>query len=200
MDKLDAACISLICDKLNTCVDLDNVANLLPVWSDVVDNAKSDLLSKVDAWFEKTRGDTKKISNDDDVTDAALKAFIMSNDSTLRFINKTSQERLWIHLRCENLGFKTSSVVVKKKKHWLKDVVVTKPSDWVMDWECANKIIAPKKKVREARRSEQTVCCDECDRELGEDDALYHWSGLGPLCEECIEEDDELAGLKWETF
>jgi hypothetical protein len=41
--------------------------------------------------------------------------------------------------------------------------------------------------------------CDECGEELTADDALYHWGGLGPLCEACIKADPELEGLKWEA-
>lgn len=39
--------------------------------------------------------------------------------------------------------------------------------------------------------------CEECDEHLTAWGALYHLSGMGPLCKGCVESDEEWSGLKW---
>ena len=41
--------------------------------------------------------------------------------------------------------------------------------------------------------------CEDCDEELDAYAAMYHWSGRGPYCEDCIDADPEKEGHKWEA-
>ena len=43
------------------------------------------------------------------------------------------------------------------------------------------------------------ILCDECETAMDKYvQALYHLSGMDPLCDDCINADAEWQGLKWE--
>ena len=42
--------------------------------------------------------------------------------------------------------------------------------------------------------------CEGCGKNGLETELLSHYSGVGPYCDECIEEDDELNGYKFEPI
>ena len=39
--------------------------------------------------------------------------------------------------------------------------------------------------------------CKDCSGVLDMDSAFYHLSGVGPMCLTCINNDEEINGLKW---
>ena len=53
---------------------------------------------------------------------------------------------------------------------------------------------------RENRRKHREKYCDECGETENEVELFEHWGGMGPRCEDCIESDDYMAGLKWEPI
>lgn len=42
--------------------------------------------------------------------------------------------------------------------------------------------------------------CSECSTELTIQEAIFNWRWSSPFCEECVENDEELNGLKWEKI
>lgn len=68
------------------------------------------------------------------------------------------------------------------------------------NWERQHRLekIQLKKQAKHKRDLIVRYDCEKCDRALNAYGAFYHWSGPGPLCMQCIEEDEELAGYKWE--
>lgn len=61
----------------------------------------------------------------------------------------------------------------------------------------SRKQIARQKK--ESEMAKWSTTCDDCGKALNAYTAMFHYSGLGPFCEDCISADDELDGLKWES-
>lgn len=47
-------------------------------------------------------------------------------------------------------------------------------------------------------KEQWNTSCEGCGTGLDAWQALYNYHGLGPYCQECIDDDDELEGLKWE--
>ena len=130
--------------------------------------------------------------------DDRFKQFTLDKSSNLRFEKVNSQDRFWIHTRADQLGMFSQSISNKEDKT-VKDIIITKPNSWVFD---SKRVVQPKSSAHEKKvtvmKSWKTTC-DNCSTSLDAYSALYNWRGLGPLCEECIENDDELNGLKWEA-
>ena len=119
-------------------------------------------------------------------------------------------KRLWIHRRCQQLGLTSVSHSVGQGTRQ-KCVEVTKPPTWSIpermnqydfQTEDANKervYQEEQKRRREAAMSRWSTECDECGEVLSANTAFYHYSGAGPMCEDCIEQDSYLSGYKWEA-
>lgn len=60
-----------------------------------------------------------------------------------------------------------------------------------------------KKALAKARTTAQMAAwstrCQDCSCSLDAYGAMYHHSGMGPVCEDCIEANDVYDGLKWEA-
>jgi hypothetical protein len=181
-----------------------------PDASDGVERTAAALRARVDAWFEASESAVPvgppRVSVE---LDDALKSFVMSNVRSVRLVELDAKARRWVHMRAEQLGLR--SKLFKQGKRFLPrlDVDVEKPDAWVQDWDAPaapvalRQTSAPKRKpepIRHAPDYDDCVECDVCGDDIVRWDALYHWSGMGPLCEECIEDDDELCGLKWEPM
>ncbi len=116
-------------------------------------------------------------------------------------------ERYWLHNRANMLGFTTETT--NRGANDLATVRVTKPEGWAMPAQ-ALAVPAPpqqgRRRKHSAAKAEKRAKmeawrteCEECGEELDAYSALYHHSGLGPMCENCVMEDDYLEGLKWEA-
>jgi hypothetical protein len=123
------------------------------------------------------------------------------------------KDRKWLHCRAEQLGLTTTTKQRRKaKKHSMAstgDVVVCKPPQWEMKFDAPPKASSRHATAcqhgvnpfggRRARMETWSRECDECGATLDAYDALYHHSGMGPLCQDCVDADPELEGLKWEA-
>ena len=117
-------------------------------------------------------------------------------------------QRLWLYNRCCMLHLASQST--SEEKGGIKSVVVTKPLGWTFDPDsvCTAKMLlaahrkqqSKKSKARkQARMQKWTTDCSECGKELSAHSALYCWAfDDGAMCEDCVESDPELRGLKWE--
>lgn len=127
--------------------------------------------------------------------DEELRQFVASQTATVTdFRARTGRQRKWLHVRATSMGLKTETV---DRNGYIASVRVSKPDGWALPAEPLPVRTPPGRRRR--GRAEWKTECDECGAELDAWSALYHHSGMGPLCDDCIENDDELAGLKWEA-
>ena len=121
--------------------------------------------------------------------------FVLSDAQTVDLPDLVSLERKWLHMRSESIKLKSRTY--KRTKLGLGTLQLSKPSGWTLPTKPLQ-IQTPAMK-RAARKAAWRTTCNECSCNLDANSALYHYSGMGPLCEECIEADPELDGLKWES-
>lgn len=127
--------------------------------------------------------------------DDELVRFIASGAPSVELRKRTGRQRKWLHTRAESLGLQTETV--DRVGPFVATVRVTRPDGWVMPATPAQQgSVAPRGR---RRRQAWVGECDMCGVTLDAWEALYHYSGMGPFCDDCIEGDDYLAGLKWET-
>lgn len=72
-----------------------------------------------------------------------------------------------------------------------QNITINKPIGWSWD---------PLRNMKGTRSEPFDEECDNCGDQLRKSEALYHWSGMGPMCEACVEDDEEWSGYKWETL
>ena len=118
---------------------------------------------------------------------------MLGDGDSLEFPGLTSVRRLWVHRRASQLK------LVSDTNHATatNPLRVSKPAGWAMDWAPSRERF-PQRPTKTNRRAEWRTECQDCGETLDAWHALYHYSGMGPLCEDCIEQDPELEGLKWE--
>jgi hypothetical protein len=179
-----------LCGSKHAIIELKNMDNLWQKFIQVAEKPKS---------YDKTS--CKTIDN-------TIRKFISnSNEKQITLEKLDSSTRYFMHIRSEQLQLEHTTI--NRIRH-LGDVVVTKPDNW--NYTIAlNNMSAIKYKPDKKKRSDvprgvssrtyyKIKYCDECDCQLNYHTAMYHHSGMGPLCEDCIEDDDYLCGLKWENF
>lgn len=105
-------------------------------------------------------------------------------------INYTNVERKYIHVRCDQLNLKHKSKTLNGKR--ILQITVTE------DWTYSNYVKKIKTKKIKIKK-QKTDFCEICDNEKNLEDLYMNWRGLGIYCEDCINNDHELAGLKWES-
>ena len=74
-------------------------------------------------------------------------------------------------------------------------MIITKPENYKFD---SNSIMDIK--TLNDQIPIRMIECDMCGTDINVKEALYNYRGIGPLCENCVESDCELAGLKWENI
>jgi len=133
-----------------------------------------------------------------------------SNEREITIQRLSPAERRWIHERSRATNVVSTSLEHTRQND-LKDVIINKPENWNFDQiirsnppENLEKLLKKDqiRRVRERKTKEMeawSTNCEECGSSLSAHEALYHWSGMGPLCEDCVESDDDLCGLKWES-
>lgn len=119
-------------------------------------------------------------------------------ESTLTFQHLDNRERKAVHQLAYALGMTSQSHHDSATFYYgAKNVTVTKPSGWTM--QNARTVTKTELRENEAQQAHMTRLkqCNECGCDIPASHALYHWSGMGPMCEECVNTDEELSGLKW---
>jgi hypothetical protein len=119
--------------------------------------------------------------------DHRLGALVIGDGEHLDIPGLTSAQRFWVHTRASQLE------LVSATNHDSNLLRVSKPAGWSMDW-------TPSKTRRLSKKTKKRTACDECGDSLDACQALYNWRGFGPLCEQCVNGDPELEGMKWETL
>ena len=128
-------------------------------------------------WFNwKIIADKSCKSNDK--LDRLLFSFCDSDQYIKVFSDKNNIERKYIHNRCDQLGISHKS----KTQNGYRILTIQKPTDWTLQ--------QPKAIIGKLYE------CQICYQKKSE--VYVHWRGFGPYCEECINDDDELQGYKWE--
>ncbi|KAJ3081581.1 hypothetical protein HK102_002261, partial [Quaeritorhiza haematococci] len=160
--------------------------------------------------------------------DKKLLEALLQPSRTVSFPGLSSRERRWMHCRAATLGLTSASTPAAPntgRKDFDPVLHIGKPSD---EWSVLDRIRngppppaadrqlgstidldSIKKKKKERNKAAKALKrekmkkwrthCEKCWEELTAYDALYHWSGLGPLCWDCIQKDPELMGAKWEA-
>jgi len=110
--------------------------------------------------------------------------------------------RWWVHTRATSLGLQSASGLALARERE-KAMTLTKPAGWYFDGERKAEhmqvhVKNPQKKAKRARMEAWRTGCEECGTELDAYHAWYHWNGLGPMCQACVESDAELREIKWE--
>ena len=103
--------------------------------------------------------------------------------------------RAWLHARCDQFGLE-SRTENRQRYDDLADVCLAKPINWKMNWDNPNAI--KYKSYGRLCMEDWKAICYNCGVDLNAWTAFYHYSGMGPLCYECIENNEEYRGLKWE--
>lgn len=192
MDGLPSNVIDDVCSRLN----IASITALGATCSNVHDPAQhriTDLRAKWTRWLEDA--ELPFSGFDGRGSDDAVFAFICDADAATRAASMDGKERKWMHTRAHQLGI--SSETSHRGRARTK-LTLKKPHGWVMDWSRLPTMIVVKSPVRLARKP-WSRDCDQCGEELDIWGAMYHHSGMGPLCADCIEADPDLAGLKWEA-
>jgi hypothetical protein len=157
-------------------------------------NAWNDLLSRAG----RPLSSSSKSEDFGNKLDDMLCRFALSSAQTIDFAGLDPAERKWLHMRAGSVGIKSRTHRRKKQLGTLK---LTKPQGWILPKDPLP-VVTPAQKAAQAeaaRMASWTTECNGCSRVLDAYGALYHYSGMGPMCEDCIEADDELTGLKWEA-
>lgn len=134
--------------------------------------------------------------------DHTLLQFLTSNETTTVFRELPGVRRLWLHRRCGQAGVVSNT---HNRHGRIADVRITKPRDYTLAvhdvaFQASHTDMTKQRREERRRQIEEDLRCDECGATLTFESALYHWSGVGPMCDDCVEADDELCGLKWETL
>lgn len=112
-------------------------------------------------------------------------------------------ERRWIHERAAAIRVVSDSIGDGD----VKDVGFDKVPPWKFEHSLSvgpprdlNKKIRKRRGKADSRKKMEqwSTECRECGQKLTAETAMYHHSGMGPLCEECIDDDPELEEVKWE--
>jgi hypothetical protein len=129
--------------------------------------------------------------------DESLFAFAQDVDrQELRLPALKSVDRFWVHTRAAQLGLACSTATPGAV---VSGMTLTKPStEWRVDWSGVGATPVARPTRRDSAMDAWSTDCTECGQDLDAWSALYHHSGMGPLCQDCIDDDDELEGLKWE--
>ena len=193
-------------DVLQTIINNQDLNSLIALHqtcketSDIAGNALKNLKTRWEEWLTTSNGSASGVSSSHAVdinTKLIMFAFADSN-KTLNFPDTQRAQRKYIHTRAAMMGLKTSSVH-RRCKADTATVVVTRPVNWQLPEMPLNPTVMQPKVTRKIKMNEWSTCCEECGSKLNAHMALYHWSGLGPLCEACVDADEELCGLKWES-
>jgi hypothetical protein len=116
--------------------------------------------------------------------------------TTVRFL--PTLQRKWVHVRGEQLGLTTTTV--HRRSGNIGDVMMAKPQGWRLDLDGTPRPTRrPTRRHRHCDIDEWMGECECCGTELDAYDAMFHYSGIGPVCHDCIDEDPYMEGLKWEA-
>lgn len=133
--------------------------------------------------------------------DKKIVAFVCDTQhQSVTWSGHTSRQRAWIHQACACFGLESKSA--GEGDH--RTITLSKPSaDWTLDLtKQPIKLDCSRKKRHRERKAVQMAKwhtqCEGCGSELDAYDALYSVRFGGPMCIECVENDEELSGFKWE--
>jgi len=138
-----------------------------------------------------------------------LKSFLANNSELeIKFNSLKPNQRRLIHQACKQFGVSSLSNKYNsksKQKQKRKDMVLCKPKDWIHDTELVAKFISPLEEIENPKiqtnfKPVREIQCSDCNKELDDYTALYNFHcGRGyPMCQQCIDADEELSGHKWE--
>jgi hypothetical protein len=100
----------------------------------------------------------------------------------LEIADVTKVERLWLHMRAEQLGM-TSETVQRQGCSNVAMLRLRKPHGWLLP--AAPLRTVPRQQQAPRRRRQRRLRCTRCCSALTETSALYRSDGWGPLCAQC---------------
>lgn len=191
-------CQTIICSSLSLS-DLASLQIADVFYNEVIEFAKEALQNDWEEWLKNNPTPIKKMDKSTkqktQSIDNHIKFCVLNNEKVIECKRLHNRERFYVHTRAEQLGLKSISI---GDTH-VKDMLLEKPEDWTFDKNSTSTRKPYISKIQDKQRLWKGHC-DHCGKDLDVSSALYHWSGLGPLCTKCVDNDDELNGLKWETM
>ena len=151
--------------------------------------------------------------------DTQLLSFLNDASKTTLSLRANCYQRKWLHINVEYLSMASHIDNDVMGVPYRKTITISKSANSglpVSMGEAVERITksaeareqvrkAAKGQAKQARRAKIQEAMDrwstdrrECGQHLTAYSALYHHSGAGPLCKECVEGDANLSGLKWE--
>jgi hypothetical protein len=130
--------------------------------------------------------------------DDTVARFVFGSERTTCIQRLTAQQRKWLHMRAASTGLQSTTERREGRRGGgLASLRLTKPPGWVLPRDPVS--VRPKLSSRAELMARWCTDCDSCGAKLDAYNAMYHHSGMGPLCEDCIQADPDLEGLKWEA-
>ena len=166
--------------------DLEKVGNTLTANNDFNINYLKQK-NIFETWLKKL-----PLVNNNNALVIAIRNFIYDYKTELYLYKLDNVSRKYVHKLSSCAGLKTKSI---GQDYYEKDMVITKPENYKFDSNSVMDIKTLKNKI-----PIRMIECDMCNMDINIKEALYNYRGIGPLCESCIENDEELAGLKWENI
>lgn len=151
--------------------------------------------------------------------DTQLLSFLNDASKASLSLRANSYQRKWLHINVEYLNMASHSDNDVMGVPYMKTITISKTANTGLPVNMGKAVEqitksaeareqrrkAAKRQAKQAKRDRMkeamdqwSTDCTECGKHLTAYGALYHHSGEGPLCEECVEGDDYLSGLKWE--
>ena len=151
--------------------------------------------------------------------DTQLLSFLTDASKATLSLQANCYERKWLHRTVDYLSMASHSDNDVRGIPYMKTITISKKANTglpVSMGEAIERVTksaeareqvrkAAKRQAKQAKRARTQEAMErwstdstECGQHLTAYSALYHHSGAGPLCEECVEGDVNLYGLKWE--
>ena len=150
--------------------------------------------------------------------DSQMLEFLNDNSTTSWSLQAKSEQRLWLHQTAQYLALLSYSEG-DGTYNYVKTITLSKTAQTALPdnmEEAVERVRlssqarrqaskAASKTAKRVKRAEKEAAmdrwstyCNDCGETLTAWEALYHHSGTGPLCQDCVDSDDYLTGLKWE--
>ena len=125
---------------------------------------------------------TKKEKKNVDQYKKKLRKFILSDKTLINIIEEDNKKRYHLHNFCNKIGLDHESSGIGKNR----TICIKKNKKW--KWGVENTQIHYNNKVNSKRKNKLSkIYCDYCGTNGSKIDLFAHYSGIGPICEDCLD-------------
>jgi LPS O-antigen subunit length determinant protein (WzzB/FepE family) len=115
-----------------------------------------------------------------------------------KLIEIKEQKKNIVIKNIDNISRKFIHEIVQKEK--MHSRAINRRKENIADLEISYEIFKYKDIKKPYWRKTWRGECSECSTELTIQEAIFNWRWSSPYCEECVENDEDLNGLKWEKI